>query len=615
MRIGVDPHAPAYMCVPRPQGRAVLGGATRSNVSHLLRPWTVRRSAAALEPRTFAWLPPRGGSLAWARLLTHAMWMVRSSLLARPCRVHAALGVRAYSRDPREAEHAATTVRGHRAERARRTQWEQAHEQRKSEGAFSRAWRAWRATPVQWKPLPIVLGTLVLVGVQARREYVKQRGPGVIDENGRPVSEDGPFLLYLVGTLPLNAMSRAWGWANGLTLPVWFRPYGFKLYAWLFGCNLDEMREKDLTQYQSLGEFFTRELEPDARPISSALLVSPADGTVLHVGAVEGDRVEQVKGLTYSLGSLLGLNAPAQATTAASMPDAEGLSPTDEHKFAQVNGIEYSVQELLGHEGRVRRLRHYLWGWVTGVGQTMKRLVLWKRAGSSTRPLHPASPGEIDADADLAREDPDEKGEAGIPTANTADTLGHYAQVAMQMGSEAIPRFDQQQKVAPGHRLFFAVVYLSPGDYHRFHSPAAWVVELRRHFRGELYSVSPYVAARLPNLFVMNERVALLGRWRYGFFSMTPVGATNVGSIRIHFDRELRTNLRAERRLAGTFVEATYNAASRVLGGQPLAAGDEMGSFFLGSTIVLVFEAPETFQFHCAAGDKVRVGQALGDLP
>ena len=45
------------------------------------------------------------------------------------------------------------------------------------------------------------------------------------------------------------------------------------------------------------------------------------------------------------------------------------------------------------------------------------------------------------------------------------------------------------------------------------------------------------MAKRLENLFVLNERVALLGRWKFGFFGMVPVGATNVGSIKVNFDQ------------------------------------------------------------------------------
>ena len=119
------------------------------------------------------------------------------------------------------------------------------------------------------------------------------------------------------------------------------------------------------------------------------------------------------------------------------------------------------------------------------------------------------------------------------------------------------------------------------------------------------------MAQRLPNLFLLNERVALLGRWRHGFFGMVPVGATNVGSIRINFDRELHTNV-TEGATHGTVAAATYDTASRLLGGQPLAKGDEMGGFLLGSTIVLVFEAPDNFDFNVGAGDKVHVGEALG---
>ena len=40
-----------------------------------------------------------------------------------------------------------------------------------------------------------------------------------------------------------------------------------------------------------------------------------------------------------------------------------------------------------------------------------------------------------------------------------------------------------------------------------------------------------------------NERVNLLGEWTHGFFTMSFIGALNVGSIKLHFDDTLRTNI------------------------------------------------------------------------
>ncbi|RYY31661.1 phosphatidylserine decarboxylase, partial [archaeon] len=97
-------------------------------------------------------------------------------------------------------------------------------------------------------------------------------------------------------------------------------------------------------------------------------------------------------------------------------------------------------------------------------------------------------------------------------------------------------------RLRPGNVLYSTVLYLSPGDYHRFHSPCDWKVYSRTHFAGQLLPVNPVVARVLPSLFCVNERVAVFGEWEHGFFSYTAVGATNVGSIKLTFDPTVRTN-------------------------------------------------------------------------
>lgn len=77
---------------------------------------------------------------------------------------------------------------------------------------------------------------------------------------------------------------------------------------------------------------------------------------------------------------------------------------------------------------------------------------------------------------------------------------------------------------SPDNVLYQCVIYLAPGDYHRFHSPVAWKPEIRRHFSGELLSVSPNVAKWVPGLFCLNERALYIGKWTHGFFSFTAVG-------------------------------------------------------------------------------------------
>ena len=56
------------------------------------------------------------------------------------------------------------------------------------------------------------------------------------------------------------------------------------------------------------------------------------------------------------------------------------------------------------------------------------------------------------------------------------------------------------------------------------------------------FDSSFFTPRRFSGLFHTNERVALFGVWRHGFFSMTAVGATAVGSIIINGDTLLNTN-------------------------------------------------------------------------
>ena len=155
----------------------------------------------------------------------------------------------------------------------------------------------------------------------------------------------------------------------------------------------------------------------------------------------------------------------------------------------------------------------------------------------------------------------------------------------------------------PTNQLYQLTVYLAPGDYHRFHSSTDWEIEFRRHFQGKLLSVNPKIVQYLPDLFSINERVLYIGKWAGGFMAYTAVGATNVGSIKVYCDKELHTN-------TIMWPEAKHWKDAS-LGCAHIRKGELFGEFRMGSTIVLLFEAPENFQFCVNLGQPIKMGQAL----
>ena len=143
-----------------------------------------------------------------------------------------------------------------------------------------------------------------------------------------------------------------------------------------------------------------------------------------------------------------------------------------------------------------------------------------------------------------------------------------------------------------------ATLYLSPGMYHRVHSPVDGRVVAWRHLPGRLFPVNGAGVRSVPGLFTRNERVALfIDTEAHGRVAVVLVGAANVGRMSLAF-ADLVTN-------RGRQGGRTVPAAPVVL-----RRGDEIGTFNLGSTVVLLLADPALAPV-AGAGDLVRMGQAL----
>jgi len=321
---------------------------------------------------------------------------------------------------------------------------------------------------------------------------LRNRIPSIPFKHRIPAVRKPPQLIRW--DIVIMFLCEIWGYINSLQLPVLLRSPLYRLWGFVFKCNLDESKYP-LEEYNSLQEFFGRPLKDGVRPVAETQLVSPVDGTVLTFGPVK-NHVEQVKGHSYTLTHFLGPN----------------------YKQTRPNQITEQEQP--------------------------------------------------------------------VTTSNNK-------------------------------KLFQCVLYLAPGDYHRIHSASNWSIYKRRHFPGTLLPVAPVVGKVVPQLLALNERVVLTGEWEQGFFSLTAVGAYNVGSIRMHFDNVRTNNIKRDFRcnnlqyfswngLGTHFYERQFNSIS-------VEKGEEIGLFRLGSTVVLIFEADENFQFTVPPYHKIKMGEPLGE--
>ena len=262
--------------------------------------------------------------------------------------------------------------------------------------------------------------------------------------------------MHLLWLLPKNSLSRLVGKLATLKLPLFFRESFFKAFGKFFGVDFSEI-QKPLREFESLQDFFIRQLKPGLRPIDSANLVSPCDGVFGQCGQIKDGQLMQIKGKNYTLSALLGEEAP---------------------------------------------------GFNNG---------------------------------------------------------------------------------------YFATIYLSPKDYHRFHAPCDASITRARYIPGYLWPVNAWAVKNIDQLFCINERIVC---WLGEEAILVAVGATCVGKVKLAFDPELTTNIKNAQSIL------KYYEPARVF-----QKGAELGYFEFGSTVVLVTKSKlELFTQTLT----VKLGKSLG---
>jgi phosphatidylserine decarboxylase len=151
----------------------------------------------------------------------------------------------------------------------------------------------------------------------------------------------------------------------------------------------------------------------------------------------------------------------------------------------------------------------------------------------------------------------------------------------------------------------FATIYLSPRDYHRVHMPCDATLRKMLYVLGDLFSVNPFLAEHVPNLFARNERVICVFDTDFGPMVQILVGATITASMSTVWAGIINPPRSREVKVW------TYQGDSAI----ELRKGQEMGAFQLGSTVINLFPADSVkLAEHLQVEVPVRMGEILATI-
>ena len=102
-----------------------------------------------------------------------------------------------------------------------------------------------------------------------------------------------------------------------------------------YGVNMAEALEENPAVFKSFNHFFTRELKPEARPLTmeTNAIACPADGAVSQAGNITDGKIFQAKGMSFTAVDLLGGDEERAKPFEDGVFATIYLSPKDYHRL------------------------------------------------------------------------------------------------------------------------------------------------------------------------------------------------------------------------------------------------------------------------------------------
>ena len=152
---------------------------------------------------------------------------------------------------------------------------------------------------------------------------------------------------------------------------------------------------------------------------------------------------------------------------------------------------------------------------------------------------------------------------------------------------------------APPHNYSdFAVIYLSPKDYHRVHMPMDGKLKKMVYVPGRLFSVNRVTASHIEGLFTKNERVICYFDTHIGEIAIIFVGAMLVAGISTAWHKHVAPN-RLKSIECWDYTRCNFQYKK----------GEEIGFFNFGSTVICLF--PNNVIACNTSGVDIKMGQRL----